>query len=134
MDTKLVTYTVKVSDSLDIWNIYLNQLSAAIRSNVNESTRFSPFYLLYSHDPVLPIDIILKPRRTYLREPLKIGLEQQHKSFIMVHQHLKKAKRRQARYADKTVSKQNFRYVTLSILNNNSTEVSYKVGYIHIIE
>ena len=51
---------------------------------------------------MLPIDVILKPRRKFLQEePHGIGLEQQHKSFIMVHQHLKKAKRRQASYADK---------------------------------
>ena len=58
--------------------------------------------MVYNHDLVFPIDNILKPRRRYLGgEPHKIGLEQQQKSFVMVHQHLKKAKRRQARYADK---------------------------------
>ena len=49
----------KVSESLDTWDIYLNQVVAAIRFNINESTKFSPFYLLYNHDPVLPIDNIL---------------------------------------------------------------------------
>ena len=97
----------KVSDSLDTWDIYLNQVLAAIGFNINESTKFSCFYLLYNHDPVLPIDNILKQRRRSLgEEPHKIGLEQQHKSFVMVHQHLKKGKRRQARYA---VSTQNFK-------------------------
>ena len=92
----------KVSDSLDTWNIYLHQILAAVRFNINESTKFSPFYLLYNCDPVLPIDNILKPRRRYLgEEPHKVVLELQYKSFVMVHQHLKKAKRRQARYADK---------------------------------
>ena len=99
----------KVSDSLATWDNYLNQVLAAIRFNANESTKFSPFYLLYNCNPVLPIDNILKPRRRYLgEEPHKIGLEQQHKSFVIVHQHLKKAKRRQARYPDKN-STQNFR-------------------------
>ena len=51
---------------------------------------------------MLPIDSILKPRRKYLgKEPHKIGLEQ-HTSFVLVHQHLKKAKRRQAKYVDKS--------------------------------
>ena len=66
----------KVSDSLDTWDIYLYQVLAAIRVNVNESTIFSPFYLVYYHDPVLPIDKILKPRRYTGGEPHKIGLEQ----------------------------------------------------------
>ena len=92
----------KVSDSIDTWDICLNQILAAIRFNINESTKFFPFYLLYNHDPILLIDNILKPRRRYVgKEQHKIGLEQQHKSFIMVHQHLKKAKTRQAMYADK---------------------------------
>ena len=47
-------------------------------------------------------DNILKPRRRYLgKEPHKIGLEQQQTLFVIVHQYLKKAKKRQARYSDK---------------------------------
>ena len=92
----------KASGSLDTWDIYLNQVLGAIRFNVNESTKSSPFLLLYNHDPVLPIDNFLRPRRRHLGEdPHKIGLKQQHKSFVMVHQHLKKAKGRQSRYAGK---------------------------------
>ena len=33
----------KVSDYLDTWDIYLNQVLAAIRFNVIEPTKFSPF-------------------------------------------------------------------------------------------
>ena len=66
----------KVSDRLDTWDIYLNQVLAAIRFNINEATQFSPFYLLYNHYPVLAIDIILKPRRMYLGEkPYKKQLD-----------------------------------------------------------
>ena len=69
----------KVSDSLDTWDIYFNQLVATMRFNINESTKFCPFYLLYNHDPVLPIDNILKPKRRCLGEvPHKKDLEQQH--------------------------------------------------------
>ena len=51
---------------------------------------------------MLPIDNILKPRRKYLGEVShKIAIEQQHKSFILVHQNLKRAKKRQAQYADR---------------------------------
>ena len=42
----------KVSDSLDTWDIYLNQALATIMLNINESTKFSPFNLLYNCDPV----------------------------------------------------------------------------------
>ena len=57
---------------------------------------------MYNRDPVLPLDNILKPRRRYLGDkPHKIGLQNQHKSFILVHNHLKKAKNRQNKYADR---------------------------------
>ena len=49
----------KVSDSPDTWDIYLNQVLSTIRFNVNKSTKFPPFYLLYNRDPLLPIDNIL---------------------------------------------------------------------------
>ena len=77
----------KVSDSLDTWDIYLNQVIADIRFNINESSKFFQFYLLYNCDTVLPIDNILKSRIWYLsEEPHKRCLEQEHKPFVMVHQ------------------------------------------------
>ena len=42
---------------------------------------------------MLPIDNILKPRRYLGEEPHKIGSEQQHKTFVMVHEHQKKAEK-----------------------------------------
>ena len=57
----------EVSDRLDTWDIYLNQVLAAIRLNINESTKFSPSTCCIT-DPVLPIDNIVRPRRKYLGE------------------------------------------------------------------
>ena len=91
----------RVCEKVETWDIYLNQVLAAIRFNTNDSTKFSPFYL-YNHDPLLLIDNILKPRHSYYgEEPHRIGLQQQHKSFVLVHRHLKEAKKRQAKYANK---------------------------------
>ena len=92
----------KVKEHLDTWDLYINQVLAAIRFSTNDSTKFSPFYLLYSREPVMPVDNILKPRQKYMgQEPHKLGLEQQNKSFVLVHRHLKRAKTRQAKYADR---------------------------------
>ena len=92
----------KIEDNYETWDLHLNQVLAAIRFNISESTKFSPYYLLYNRDPILPLDNILKPRRRYLgEEPHKIGLQNQHKSFILVHNHLKRAKKRQNKYADR---------------------------------
>ena len=60
------------------------------------------FFLLYNRDVVLPIDNILKPRRKYLGEDHhQIALQEQHKAFVSVRNHLKKAKKRQAKYANR---------------------------------
>ncbi|ESP03278.1 hypothetical protein LOTGIDRAFT_171625 [Lottia gigantea] len=54
-------------------------------------------------DPVLPLDNILKPRRKFLGEGdfHQIALENQHRSFLQVYKNVKKAKKRQAKYANK---------------------------------
>ena len=92
----------KINENSSTWDLLLNQTLAAIRFNISESSKFSPYFLLYNRDVVLPIDNLLKPRRKYQGEAMhKIALEQQHKSFMQVHNYLKKAKRRQAKYADK---------------------------------
>ena len=53
----------KLRDNVSTWDLHLNQTLAAIRFNVSASTKFSPFFLLYNRDVVLPLDNILKPRR-----------------------------------------------------------------------
>ena len=69
----------RISENVETWDKYLNQVLAEIRFNTNDSTKFSPFYLLYNHDPLLPIDNILKPRHGYYgEEPHRVGLQQKH--------------------------------------------------------
>ena len=52
----------RLGGHLETWDLHLNQaLLVAIRFNMKESTKFSPFYLLYNHDLVLPIAKTLKP-------------------------------------------------------------------------
>lgn len=92
----------KLKDNVETWDVYLGQTLAAIRFNISESTKFSPFFLLYNRDVVLPLDTILKPRRKYHGEdPHKIALEQQHKAFTLVHKYLTRSKKRQAKYANR---------------------------------
>ena len=82
-------------------DLYLNQALAAVRFNISESSKVSPYFLLYNRDVVLPLDNLLQPRQKYQGEEThKIALEQQHETFMLVHKDLKWAKRRQAKYAD----------------------------------
>ena len=98
-----------VADNQQSWDLHLNQSLAAIRFNVSESSKFSPSYLLYNRDVVLPVDNILKPRRKYVGEDYhQIALQEQHKAFVHVRNHFKKAKKRQARYADKKAKSVDF--------------------------
>ena len=102
----------KVADDQQTWDLFLNQALAAIRFNISESSKFSPFFLLYNRDVVLPIDNILQPRRKYVGEEYhQIALKEQHKSFVTVRNCLRKAKKRQAKYADR-----------------GTKEIEYKVG------
>ena len=79
----------------------MNQTLAAIRFIVSKSTKFSPFYLLYTREPVLPVDQLLKPRQKYFGEEMhKIALQEQHRSFLLVKNNLKQSKQRQAKYAN----------------------------------
>ena len=73
-----------------------------MRFSVNQSSKFSPFFLLFNRDVILPLDTILKPRGKYLGdENFQKCLEQQHKSFSLVYKYLKKAQKRNAKYVNK---------------------------------
>ena len=83
----------KVADKQETWDLHLSQALAAIRFNVSESSKFSPFYFLYNRDVVLPIDNILKPRRKYVGEYYhQIALQEQHKAFVTERINLRKDK------------------------------------------
>ena len=109
----------KVADDPQTWDLNLNHALAAIRFNVNESSKYSPFFLLYNRDVVLPVDNILKPRRKYMGEYYhQFALQEQHKAFVSVRNHLKTAKKRQAKYANKGTKEVNYEVGDPVIYNN----------------
>ena len=84
----------KVGSNAQSWDLYINQMLAAIRFHVSESTNFSPFYLLYNREVILPLDNILRPRRLYYGdEHHDIALQEMHRSFTLVRSNLKKARK-----------------------------------------
>ena len=91
----------RLNDNLTTWDLHLNQALAAVRFHINESSKHSPFFLVYNRDVILPIDNLLKPRRKYQGEDLhQIALQRQHKTFTLVHRYMKQAKKIQAKYND----------------------------------
>jgi len=108
----------KIQEDVQTWDLYLNQTLVAI--HISESTISSPFFLLYNRDVVLPLDTILISRRRYTGEDLhKIALQQQHKSFVLVHQNLKQAKKRQKKYADRNSKDKHFQIGDSVLLRNH---------------
>ena len=73
----------KTQESQNTWDLFLNQTLAAVRFNISQSSKYSPFFLLYNRDVVLPVDNLLKPRRKYVGEEMHlIALQEQHKSLV----------------------------------------------------
>ena len=92
----------KVEGNPDTWDIHLNSVLAAMRTNVNDSTQFSPFFLVYGRHPVLPLDNLLKPRLKYMGEERhELSLQEQHKAFVMVHRNVRAAQNKNKALADK---------------------------------
>ena len=77
------------------WDLFLTQALVAVRFSVNETTKFSAYYLEYGQNMVLPIDNLLRPRRKYLGEDHhRIILEQQHKIFTHVRRRIQRVQKR----------------------------------------
>ena len=49
-----------MSDVSDLtkWTDYLSTVEMVVNSLPNRSTGYSPFYLMYGHHPVLPIELL----------------------------------------------------------------------------
>ena len=95
----------KIATEGNSWDRWFGFSLAAMRFGVNESTKQSPFFLLYNREVGLPIDNILKPIRKYQgEEPHEIAIEQQHKNFLLVHQNRKKAQKKRNELINKTRS------------------------------
>ena len=135
--THRVLHTVlgkQIQEDVQTWDLYLNQTLAAIRFHVNESSKFSPFFLLYNRDVVLPLDTILKPhKRYYGDDEFQNCLQNQHKSFTLVHRHMKEAKKRQKEYADRGSKDDNFQVGDPVYLRNhrrtNKLDVNWSPFY-----
>ncbi|KAK3097609.1 hypothetical protein FSP39_011373 [Pinctada imbricata] len=120
----------QIQEDVQTWDLYLNQTLAAIRFHVNESSKFSPYFLLYNRDVVLPLDTILKPRRRYVGEDQhKVALQQQHKAFTLVHRNMKEAKKKQKKYADKNCKEENFQVGDPVYLRNHRRDSKLDVKW-----
>ena len=128
----------KIKDNPEIWDLYLNSAVAAINMSVHESSKFSPFFLLYNRDPILPIDSILKSRERYTGDEVhKLALEKQHESFMLVHKHLTEAKKKSARRFDENADDAHFKVGDPVYVKNHTRKSkldNYASGFYRIVE
>ncbi len=91
----------------DSWNRYIPALLMAYRTSVNETTRFTPYFLLYGRDPILPMDTLLEPKLKYMGdEYVPTMLERLHKAYTVTKDNMQEARDKNKRYHDeKAVTK-----------------------------
>lgn len=113
----------KTARHLELWDQHLPAILAAYRVGISETTGYSPFFLLYTRDPVLPLDNLLKPRRRYLGEDYhQIALERQHEAFMAVRRNLRKARHKQKKYHDRKAKDLNLSVGDPVYVHNNNRQ------------
>ena len=92
----LIDILSKLADTdLVNWDLCLSQALAAVRFSQNETTKYSPYFMLFGRDVILPIDKMLKPRRKYMGEDHhRVILEQQHRVFMQARTRMKRAQKK----------------------------------------
>lgn len=110
----------KIGDNDRSWDMYLNQMLAAVRFHVSETTKYSPYYLLYNRDVVLPLDNILRPRRIYYgEEDHEIALQDMHRTFTLVRNNVKRARKKMIDRANEKTKAVDFQVGDLVYYKNN---------------
>ena len=79
------------------WDDYLPPIAFAYRASTNESTGYSPYYLVHGHDPILPLDALLNIEDTpssvpqeeivsatvqRLKDAFRAAREQQYRAYL----------------------------------------------------
>ena len=84
------------------WEDVLPGALLAMRTCVNESSKYTPYMLMYGRDPILPLDTLLEPRRRYYGdEYVPTMLQRLQTAFAHVAINTKKARDYIKRQADK---------------------------------
>ena len=51
-----------VNDNRDDWDVHMKSILFAYRTSKNDSTKFTPFELMFGHAPVLPIEMEIRSK------------------------------------------------------------------------
>ena len=65
------------------WDKYIPSMLMAYRTSVQDSTLFTPYFLVFGRDPILPMDTLLQPKLKYMGdEYVPVMLERLHKAYM----------------------------------------------------
>ena len=99
-----------VSPGQQDWDAYIQTALMAYRMSPNSTTRFTPFFLVYGRDPVLPMDTLLAPKLKYRGEEyVPVMLERLHKAFTSVKHFTYEAMEKNKEYVERTATTRVFK-------------------------
>lgn len=91
-----------IKDNPTAWDNCLGPALGGLRFNVSGSRQFSPYYLLFGRDPILPIDTLMGKRLPYYGDSFhKEILQRNHKIYCEAFTNLCKSRDRRNKYANK---------------------------------
>ena len=77
------------------WDVALPCALFAYRTTVNETTKFTPFLVVYGRDPILPMDTLLGPKVKYLGDDyVPTMIQRMHRVFVNVKRNTNEARER----------------------------------------
>ena len=84
------------------WDTKIPAILSAYRTAKNETTKYSPFYIMYGRDPILPLDTLLSPKYRYHGdEYVPTMLENLHSAYHHVQHNLSRSHDRNKEYYDR---------------------------------
>ena len=84
------------------WPDQLPAVLLAYRVSVRETSKFSPFYILYGREPSLPFDTLLRPKLKYMGESwVTLQLGRMHHAFTLLKQNTQHERERQKQLYDR---------------------------------
>ena len=75
------------------WDLFVSPMLMTYRTSVHDSTQFTPLFMLYGRDPVLPIDTLLQPKLRYLGDDyVPIMLQRLHQVYLDAKENLRESR------------------------------------------
>ena len=91
----MIRKNISEGENQTVWDQLLQPCLGAYRMAKNESTKYSPFFVMYGRDPVMPVDTFMQPRHRYYGDDyVPMMFEQLHNSYSQVIQKLQESRER----------------------------------------